>query len=452
MAPRELSPTDAVALLHPTDTIGLPLGPGQPPEFLAALGTRDDWEALMILGALLIAPSEAYTHPGVRIRSGFYGPLERWLEAEGHDVEFLPADFRRFGPLAQAVGPRVMATVATPPDTDGWCSLSLHAGGMLDELRRAGADPDRLLVVETSPRYPRTHGLPPGVDAGALARAAGWTPEHRHALHLDEIDVLIPGDAPPLALAEEPPTETDQAIARHAARFIADGATLQTGIGSIPTAIATLLAETPGGNYGIHSEMLTDGIRRLHQAGKVTNAAKGVLDGYSVTTFAFGSQELYDWLHDDEPPVAFLPVGIVNNPTLIGANRRMVTINGAMQVDLTGQVVAEAITGRQFSGAGGQEDFVSGPGTELEDRSLLCLPATREKDGVTVSRIVAALSAGSIVTTPRHQVDVIVTEYGAAELQGLTVGERGLALADIAAPEFRDELREAARGRRGTRS
>ncbi len=439
--PRELTPDQAVALLRPDDRIGLPLGPGQPPQFLAALGERDDWAGLTISGALLIAPSEAYTHPGVRIISGFFGPLERWLASDGHNVEFMPADFRRFGPLAEAVSPRILATVAAPPDADGWCSLSLHAGGTLDELRRAGADPDRLLVVETSPHFPRTHGLPPGYDAGEIAHAAGWRPEHRHALHLDEIDILIPGDAVPLALPETEPSETDRAIAEHAARFIADGATLQTGIGSIPTAIASLLAETPGGSYGIHSEMLTDGIRRLHQAGKVTNDGEGILPGYSVTTFAFGSQDLYDWLANDEPPIAFLPVGVVNNPTLIGANRRMVTINGAMQVDLTGQVVAEAIAGIQYSGAGGQEDFVSGPGTELEDRSLLCLPATRTTGEETISRIVAGLPAGSVVTTPRHQVDVIVTEFGAAELQGLTVRERGLALAEIAAPEFRDELR-----------
>lgn len=441
--PRELTPSDAVALLRADDAIGLPLGPGQPPGLLAALAARDDWDGLTLSCALLIAPSEAYTHPGVRIASGFFGPLERWLASEGHHVEFMPADFRRFGPIAEALAPRVMATVATPPDADGWCSLSLHAGGTQRELRRAGADPERLLVVETSPHYPRTRGLPGGYDAGPLARAAGWTPEHRHALHVDEIDIIIPGDAPPLALDEAEPSDTDRAIAGHATRFIADGATLQTGIGTIPTAIATLLAETPGGGYGIHSEMLTDGIRRLHQAGKVTNDAKGVLPGYGVTTFAFGSQQLYDWLADD-PPVAFLPVEVVNNPTLIGANRRMVTINGAMQVDLHGQVVADAIGGRQFSGAGGQEDFVSGPGTELEDRSLLCLPSTLTRDGETRSRIVPELPAGAVVTTPRHQVDVIVTEHGAAELQGLTVRERGLALAEIAAPEFRDELRAAA--------
>lgn len=442
--PRELSPADAVALLRADDTIGLPLGPGHPPELMAALASRDDWNGLTLSGALFIAPSEAYTHPGVRIVSGFFGPLERWLASEGHAVEFMPADFRRFRPIAEKLAPRVLATIATPPDEDGWCSLSLHAGGTLDELRRAGTDPERVLVVETSPHYPRTHGFPPGYEAGPIARAAGWTPEHRHALHVDEIDILVPGDAPPLALEEAEPSETDRAIAEHAARFIPDGATLQTGIGSIPTAIATLLADTPGGGYGIHSEMLTDGIRRLHQAGKVTNDAKGLLDGFSVTTFAFGSQDLYAWLASDDAPAAFLPVGVVNNPTLIGANRRMVTINGAMQVDLQGQVVAEAIGGHQFSGAGGQEDFVSGPGTELEDRSLLCLPSTLERDGELRSRIVAALPAGSVVTTPRHQVDVIVTEHGAAELQGLTVRERGLALAEIAAPEFRDELRAAA--------
>ena len=154
-----------------------------------------------------------------------------------------------------------MTTVATPPDADGWCSLSLHAGGTIGELRRAGADPDRLLVVEVSDAYPRTFGL---------------GEHHRHALHVDEIDILVRSTDAPLALpgGDAPPTDVDKAIARHAVDFIPSGATLQTGIGSIPNQIATLLAEGDGGDYGLHSEMFTDGCMHLHRAGKITNAAR----------------------------------------------------------------------------------------------------------------------------------------------------------------------------------
>lgn len=427
--PSELTAEQAAARLNATDTLGLPLGPGQPPAFLRTLGDRKDWTDLRVYGALLAVLSELFSHQGVRYTSGFFGPLERGLRDSGANIEFMPADFRRFGPLLEAQSPRVMATVAAPPDADGWCSLSLHAGGTINELRRAGADPDRLLVVEVSDAFPRTFGLG----------------EHRHALHVDEIDILVRSTDEPLALpgGGTPPTDVDKAIAEHTVAYIRSGATLQTGIGSIPNQIATLLAEGDGGEYGLHSEMFTDGCMKLHRAGKVTNSRKGQYDGVSVTTFAFGSPELYAWL-DDNSDIAFLPVEIVNSPDVIAANDDMITINGALAIDIHGQIVADTILGGQFSGIGGAEDFVAGAGLDLSDRSLICLPSTFEKNGALQSRIVPWFGPGAVITTPRHQVDVIVSEYGAAELEGKTVRERGEALAAIAHPNFRDELLEAA--------
>jgi acyl-CoA hydrolase len=426
--PEELTPAEAAARLQTSDTLGIPLGPGQPPAFLRALGQRQDWTALRVYGALLAVGTDLFSRSGVHYLSGFYGPLERILRDSGANIEFAPADFRRFGPLLERQSPRVMTTVATPPDADGWCSLSLHAGGTVGELRRAGADPQRLLVVEVSEAFPRTVGL---------------GEKHRHALHVDEIDVLIRSTDAPLALPGPPLADVDTAIARHAMKFIPSGSTLQTGIGSIPNQIATLLAEGDGGEFGLHSEMFTDGCMQLHKAGKVTNTAKGQYDGISVTTFAFGSTDLYAWL-DGNDEVAFLPVEIVNAPEVIAANHNMVTVNGALAVDIQGQVVADTIAGDQFSGVGGAEDFVAGAGLDLSDRSLICLPSTFEKDGEPQSRIVPWFGPGAVVTTPRHQVDVIVTEYGAAELEGRTVQERGNALAAIAHPLFRDELLAAA--------
>lgn len=421
--PVELTPEEAAARLDTADTLGMPLGPGQPPAFLRALGERTDWTDLRVYGALLGVGTELFSRNGVRYLSGFFGPLERMLRDGGADIQFTPADFRRFGPLLQQRSPRVMTTVATAPDADGWCSLSLHAGGTVDELRRAGADPRRLLVVEVSDSFPRTFGF------------GG----HRHAIHVDEIDVMVRSTDAPLALPGPASSDVDRAIARHAVGYIRSGATLQTGIGSIPSQIAGLLAEGEGGDYGLHSEMFTDGCMQLHRAGKVTNAAKGQYDGVSVTTFAFGSAELYAWLDGNES-VAFLPVEIVNAPEVIGANRDMVSINGALAVDIYGQVVADTIDGDQFSGIGGAEDFVAGAGLELSDRSLICLPSTFDDNGVLRSRIVPCFAPGAVITTPRHHVDVIVTEYGAAELEGLSVSERGQALAAIAHPDFRDEL------------
>jgi acyl-CoA hydrolase len=418
---------EAAALIRPDDTLGLPLGPGQPPSFLAALGERDDWEDLRVYGALLGVGTELFSRSGVNLLSGFYGPFERALRDAGAAISFAPADFRRFGPLYERQRPRVMCTVVAAPDADGWCSLSLHAGGSIGEIHRAAEDPDRLLVVEAASGYPRTAGLPP---------------EHPHRIHVDEADVLIETDASPLELPGAEPGEVDRAIAANAAAFIDSGSTIQTGIGAVPSMIATILAEGDYGDLGIHSEMLTDGLMRLHLAGAVTNR-KGVFDGVSVATFAFGSKRLYEWLDGNED-VAFLPVEVVNSPDVIRRNRRMVSINAALAVDVHGQVVADTIDGRQYSGIGGAEDFAAGSGLEVEDRSLQCLPSTVELDGELRSRIVPAFDAGAVITTPRHQVDVIVTEYGAAELEGKTIHQRGLELARIAHPDFRDELAAAA--------
>jgi acyl-CoA hydrolase len=430
-----MSAAEAAVRVQVTDTIGFGLGTGQPAAFLKALGERDDWQDLRLYGALLTVWSELYQHPGVHYLSGFYGPMERALRDQGANISFSPADFRRFTPLMEQQRPRVMCSAAAPPDADGWCSLSVHAGATVGELHRAGADDTRLLAIEVSPNFPRTVGLPP---------------DHRHAVHLDEIDLLIESEEAPLALPDGEPTDADRAIAENARTFIPDGATLQTGIGAVPSTIAGLLADGPGGNYGLHTEMFTTGCMRLHQAGKVTNA-KHLYPGVSVTTFAAGSAELYEWLDGNEE-VAFLPVEFVNTPELIAQNENMVTINAALSVDIHGQTVADTIGGAQYSGIGGHEDFVSGPGLALNGRSLLCLPSTCTIKGEVRSRIVPWFEAGTVITTPRHAVDVIVTEYGAAELMGKTVHQRGVELASIAHPDFRDELLEAAERTSGGRS
>lgn len=421
---RHLDAAHAAALVHDTDVVGIPLGPGHPAAFLHALGDRASFDDLLITGALLTDFYEVFSRPGVRFVSGFYGPIERMLADAGGAIEFVPADFRRFAPILEGISPRVMATSASPPDTDGFCSLSLHAGATVGELERAAADPDRLLVVEVSPHFPRTVGLPPA---------------HPHRLRLDDIDVLVESDARPVALPDVAATDVDRIIAGHVERYVTEGCTLQTGIGGIPGTVVSLLAEGDGGGYGIHSEMFTTGLMRLHEAGKVTNDAKGIFHGFSVTTFAMGTAELYEWLADNDD-VRFLPVDVVNSPEMISENVKMVSINGALAVDLAGQAVADTLGGRQFSGIGGHEDFVASSGLQLEDRSLICLRSTTMVDGQLRSRIAGRLDAGSIVTTPRHQLDVVITEYGAAELRGHTVRERAHALARIAHPQFRDEL------------
>jgi len=419
---------EAVAVVRGNDSLAVPLGPGVPVGFLHALGERDDFERLEVFGALLPDLFQLFMRRGVRYRSGFFGPAERFLRDAGADIDFVPADFRRFEPVLRHLNPRVMATAAAMPE-NGRVSLSLHAGASVDELHRAGADPARVLVVEVSEHYPRTVGL---------------EPEHTHSLALEEIDVLVQTDRRPLDLPDAEPTEAERRIAEHAMRFIHDGCTLQTGIGGIPSRIASMVAESDIGDLGIHSEMFTTGLMRLHRAGKVTNRKNSPFDGYSPTTFAAGVPELYEWLRGNTE-VRFLPVRVVNSPENIARNRSMVTINGALAVDLSGQIMADSINGVQFSGVGGHEDFVSGPGLTADGRSMVCLPSTSTVNGTVTSRILPGFPAGTVVSTPRHQVDLVITEWGVAELHGRTIRERAEALAAIGHPDFRDELTERAK-------
>ncbi len=417
---------DAAALVGARDTLGLPLATGQPSAFLHALGERDDFEELVVFSGLLSDLFRVFARRGVQLRSGFFGPVERGLRAAGHDVRFVPADFRRFSHIATALRPRIMATAATPPDASGQMSLSLHAGASVDELHRAGRDPERLLIVEVNAALPRTLGLPP---------------EFPHAVSVDEADVIVESDRVPLILPDPPSTSIDRQIAANALPYIESGSTIQVGIGGVPGELADLLVEHPGSDYGIHTEMFTTGLMRLHRAGKVTNR-KGIFDGHSITTFAAGTQELYAWL-DGREDVRFLPVDQVNSPAIIAQNRKFVSINGALALDLFGQIAADRIGAHQYSGIGGHMDFVSGAAFSAGGHSLICLPSTVEIAGKRSSRISAQLEPGACITTPRHEVDVVVTEYGAAELAQRSEEERADALIAIAHPDFRDELRSA---------
>jgi len=423
MSAREMSVSDAVNLIRDIDSVGLGLVTGTPRSFLEGMSQRDDWRDLTISGGLLLGTYGVFTHPNVHYRASFYGGAERYYRDQGADIQFVPSFFRHYGLLVQHIGARVMVMQASMPDEKGEVSLSLYNGAHLEECRRAGADPDRLLIVECSPHFPRTRALE----------------GHRHTLGLDEVDVVVISDALPTELAPEIGTPEDFAIAEFAATYIRDGSTLQTGIGAVPNLVAQALAKGSGGNYGVHSEMFTDGLFELAMAGKITNDAKILNRGVSVTTFALGSSRMYEFL-DDNPSVGFAPVTYTNDPAVIARNPRMVSINSALEVDLQGQIIADALGDRQYSGVGGHMDFVEGTSLSLEHTSLICLQSTALVKGVRKSRIIGAMDSHSVVTTPRHLTGVIVTEYGCADLRGLSVRERAQAMIAIAHPDFRDEL------------
>jgi acyl-CoA hydrolase len=336
MPAREMSAQEAVGLIRAVDSIGLGLVTGTPRTLLEELSRRSDWRELTFSGGLLMGTHDVFTHPNVHYRASFFGAGERHYQARGGDVQFVPSFFRHYGLLIQHLNPRVMMMQASMPDCNGEVSLSLYNGAHLEECRRAGTDPDRLLIVECSPHFPRTRALE-GYD---------------HTLRTDEIDVLVITEAPPTELLVETGAPEDFAIAGYAASYIPDGATLQTGIGAVPNLVARALAEGDGGDYGVHSEMFTDGLFELAKVGKVTNSRKVHHRGVSVTTFALGSSPMYEYLHEN-PEVGFAPVSYTNDPSVIARNPRMVSINSALEIDLQGQIVADTLGARQYSGVGG---------------------------------------------------------------------------------------------------
>jgi acyl-CoA hydrolase len=415
-------------LLRVEDTLAVPIATGQPTAFLNALGERSDFRDLTVFSGLLIEPYAVLQQPGVRLISGFYGPIERLLRQAGARVQYLPADFLGWERYARLAPPRVVATALAPMDERGFFSLGLHAGASFNAFLEAARDPHRVAIGEVNRDIPRVLGL---------GRYGG------HRIHVGDLDCIVESDRPVFVLPEETVSDEDKAIARHVEALIPDGATLQIGIGAVPNIVAQLLASGTKGDFGIHTEMLVDGIMHLHRAGKVTNH-KGVYDGFSVCTFAAGSRALYQWM-DRNPEVRMLPVAQVNDPAIIRRNRRMVSINGALAVDLSGQVMADTLGARQYSGVGGHELFVIGAHDSEGGKSMICLHSTARVQERTISTIVAALPLGTRVTTPRHHVQYVVTEHGVADLGLLTDSERADALCTVAHPQFRDELRAAAR-------
>ncbi len=421
-----ITAAQATQLLRATDTITLGFGPAFPIPFMEALGNRDDWQDLTIYATMLSAYYDVLSHPNLKLRSLFFGPVERHMQSIGADIQYIPADLRRQALFARKNPTRVFICAVARPDNDGYVSLSVNAT-QYEDIVACSQDPKRLLILIATAKLPHT---------------MGYLPDYPHRIHLDNVDFLIESDFWPPAMDDAPLGMLETTLAQNIQPFIPDRATLQTGFGSIPGAVVKALSQGPNGDYGIHSEMFTNGLMHLCRAGKVSNEYKGIFTGISVCAFAMGSAELYEWLHGNEQ-VRFIPPKCINSPAIIAENVNMRSINGALMLDLAGQIVADTIDGSQYSGIGGHEDFTSGASMEDDDRSIICLPATVTLGGQVKSRITAQLNAGSIITTPRHQLDIVVTEFGAAEVAGLTTTQRAHALADIAHPQFRDALHES---------
>ncbi len=303
------------------------------------------------------------------------------------------------------------------PDEQGYVSL-----GVSVDVVQAAVETADLVIAQVNPSMPRTCGC-------SLVPVA-------------KLDWLVPMDAPLFELRSEPPDAAAQEIGRLVAGLVPDGATLQVGIGRIPSAILSELGARH--DLGVHTEMLSDGIMALAKAGVINGSRKTVRPGHMVTSFVMGSRELYAWV-DQNPQVELHPSDFTNDPFIIAKNSRMVAINSALSVDLTGQVAADTVGGRFFSGIGGQVDFIRGAARSPGGKPIIVLPATA--DGGRKSRIVSALEAGAGVVTSRGDVHYVVTEYGIAQLWGKTIRERAAALVEIAHPDVRADLVNEAKAR-----
>ncbi|MPL97799.1 Butanoate coenzyme A-transferase [bioreactor metagenome] len=259
---------------------------------------------------------------------------------------------------------------------------------------------------------------------------------------VSDLDIIVETDVPLIELKPPVITDVERAIGENCASLIKDGDTLQLGIGAIPDAVLLFLKDKK--DLGIHSEMFSDGVVELVEAGVVTNKRKTLHPGKSVVTFLMGTRRLYDFVNDN-PSVFMMPVDYVNDPYIIRQNDNLISINSCVQVDLQGQVVSTSIGKREISGVGGQVDFVRGANLSKGGKSIMAMPSTAA--GGTVSKITPLIDAGASVTTSRHDVGYVVTEYGVAELRGKTLRDRARALIAIAHPDFRASLAEEFKAR-----
>jgi acyl-CoA hydrolase len=344
-------------------------------------------------------------------RALFIGPNARQAVNEGR-AEYIPAflsdtpSFFRRGILPLDA---VLVNVSRP-DRNGFCSLGTSVVAMPAAIKAAGT-----VIAQLNAAVPRTLG-----DS---------------FVHVDEIDFGVEVDIPPYTHPLSPIGEVEQRIGQHIAQLIPDGATLQMGIGAIPSAVANALGDKR--DLGIHTEMMTDVVLDLVEAGVVTGARKEINAGRVVATFMLGTERLYKWA-DDNPMVEMRRVEYTNDTAIIRRFKRMYAINSAIEIDLTGQVCADSIGPRMYSGVGGQMDFIRGAALADEGRAIIALPSTAA--GGMASRIVPYLAQGAGVVTTRAHVETIVTEWGIAEMHGRSIHERARALIAISDPKFRDQL------------
>ena len=418
MYQEKLTTPDKIAQQVQSDwLLGMDTATSQTPAIMTAIAERirnSDITGVKVQALLDAYPFEFYTDPTLAGKmtgySWFSSSAARKAVNAGY-ADIIPAYYRDFPTrIRTEYDYDAVCVEVAPMDRHGYFSLALNGSyidAMLDKTKR--------IFLEVNDRQPR--GL-----CGSL-------------IHISQVDAIVEynHDLPVL-----PPVQLDEVsktIGGLIAERIPDGACLQLGIGAIPD--ATGMALKAKHDLGIHTEMFTDSMVELIECGAVNNSKKQIHRGKTVTTFAFGSQRIYDYI-DDNPAVEILPVDYVNDPNVICQNDNMISINAAVEVDLFGQVCAESVGTKHMSGSGGQIDYVRGACQSRGGKSFIAFTSTAK--GGTISKIKPILTPGAVVTTSKNDVDYIVTEYGVAHLRGCSLGERARQLIAIAHPDFRDEL------------
>jgi len=421
-ASRLTSGGQAFQAIEPGNRIFLTGNCSVPQKLLSALVDRapklQDIEIVQVLTVGPAPHADPVMEGHLRINTLFISPNVRQAVHEGR-ADFTPV-FLSEVPLLFKEGHLpldVVLTQVSPPDEHGFCSLGIEAG-----LVKTPAQVARIVIAEINEQMPRTLG-----DS---------------FIHFSKIDFAVPVNYP---LAELPMGETNEIsmrIGRYIADLIEDGSTMQMGIGAIPDAVLHFLGDKR--DLGVHTELFSDGVMELIQKGVITNERKTLHTGKIVAGFILGSKKLYDFV-DDNPIVELHPTEYVNDPFVIAQNERMISINSAIEVDLTGQVCADSIGPKLYSGVGGQLDFVYGAARSRGGKPIIALPSTaRPGGGAPISRIVSTLKPGAGVVTTRNHVHFVATEYGVAHLYGKTIRQRARALIEIAHPDFREQLEREA--------
>jgi acetyl-CoA hydrolase len=417
---RIVTAEDAVRCIKSNQRIFLTGNVSVPQKCLAALvDYAPNLENVEICQALTIGPAD-YVKPDMeghlRVNTLFISANVRKAVQEGR-ADFTPVLLSEF-PLLFKRGllPLDVAMIhVSPPDEHGFCSLGVEVG-----LTKSPAESAKIIIAEVNQQMPRTLG-----DS---------------FIHVSRLNHIVPVNypIPEMAMADDGNSEVVEKIAGYISELIPDGATMQLGIGAIPDAVLKYLHHKK--DLGVHSELFSDGVIDLVNEGVLTNARKTLHPGKIIAGFMLGTKDLYAWA-DDNPLIELHRTEYVNDPYIIAQNERMVAINSAIEVDLTGQVCADSIGPKLYSGVGGQLDFIYGASRSKDGVPIIALPSTTTmKDGTLVTRIAAMLKSGAGVVTTRNHVRYIVTEYGVADLYGKTIRHRAQQLIRIAHPEFREDL------------